>query len=40
MIISGSGFTGASSVHFGTASATFTVLSDGQIQATPTPSCR
>ncbi|MEU4862512.1 IPT/TIG domain-containing protein [Kitasatospora aureofaciens] len=34
VIISGSGFTGASSVHFGTASATFTVLSDGQIQAT------
>ncbi|MGW3041771.1 IPT/TIG domain-containing protein, partial [Kitasatospora sp. NPDC001159] len=34
VIISGSGFTGASSVHFGTASATFTVLSDAQIQAT------
>ncbi|MGW3041772.1 IPT/TIG domain-containing protein, partial [Kitasatospora sp. NPDC001159] len=34
VIISGSGFTGASSVHFGTASATFTVLSDAQITAT------
>ncbi|MFF2148937.1 IPT/TIG domain-containing protein [Kitasatospora sp. NPDC058190] len=34
MVISGSGFTGASSVHFGSASATFTVLSDSQIQAT------
>ncbi|MBB4893722.1 hypothetical protein FHS39_002753 [Streptomyces olivoverticillatus] len=32
--ISGSGFTGASSVHFGTASASFTVVSDTQITAT------
>ncbi|MGA5823670.1 beta strand repeat-containing protein [Kitasatospora sp. NPDC094028] len=34
VLISGSGFTGASSVHFGTASATFAVQSDAQIQAT------
>ncbi|MGW2375376.1 IPT/TIG domain-containing protein, partial [Kitasatospora sp. NPDC001683] len=34
VVINGSGFTGTSSVHFGTASAAFTVLSDGQIQAT------
>ncbi|TQF07975.1 cell shape-determining protein [Kitasatospora acidiphila] len=32
--ISGSGFTGASSLHFGTASASFVVLSDSQVQAT------
>ncbi|MEU1629359.1 IPT/TIG domain-containing protein [Streptomyces sp. NPDC020096] len=34
VIINGSGFTGALSVNFGTASASFMVLSDSQIQAT------
>ncbi|WP_280709779.1 IPT/TIG domain-containing protein, partial [Kitasatospora sp. GP30] len=32
--ISGSGFTGTLSVHFGTASASFVVLSDSQVQVT------
>ncbi|MFI7246461.1 IPT/TIG domain-containing protein [Streptomyces qinglanensis] len=34
VLITGSGFTGTTSVHFGPASASFTLLGDGQIQAT------